>query len=509
MPKILELDSQKARAYLLEEKNYVNFDLPPYFTFNEILQQTAQLMGDQGVQNFFARQTEGGSIGKPLLPRDLEGVDYKLLSNKDGEFSWRPFEIIHPALYVALVHDITTPQNWDTLTRRFNYFSTSNVTCVSIPYVSDDGETHKAHQVKEWWTNVEQASLRLSLQYQYVFDVDVTDCYGSLYTHSIAWALHSKEVAKTKRKNDLLGNLIDIHIRNMRYGQTNGIPQGSTLMDLIAEIVLGAIDMELSHKLDALFYGPKEYHIIRFRDDYKILTNNPQLGRTIVKELSSTLSNWGLKLNTSKTKMSIDPVLASVKPDKLYELQMPNNKTSLSKKLLQIYSAGSQYPNSGLVVRQLSNFFNIIENSKQLEEYDDPLVMLGIVTNLAIRNPRAYPWCMAIMSHILSFSPENARAAIVRDIHAKFTDIPNTGLLDIWLQRITYTIDPKLPFKEHLARIANGELTKNTLWDSSWLQPDLKEIITNTSLLNQERIAGIQMIIPRAEVALFRPPIFS
>lgn len=510
MPRILDLDHQKAREYLLEEKNYVNFDLPPYFTFTNILQKTVQYMGDKGIHEFFAQNFVEGRVIGLLNPCNIENVNYKLLSNKDGEFAWRPFEIIHPALYVALVNELTTPENWHTLTRRFAYFGTSNVTCASIPYCSDDDEAHKAHQVKEWWTNVEQASLKLSLKYQYVFDVDVTDCYGSIYTHSIAWAMHGKDVAKVnRRETSYLGNKIDVLIRKMRYDQTNGIPQGSTLMDFIAEIVLGAIDMELTHRLDVSLYSPNDYAIIRYRDDYKILTNNPQLGRIIVKELSSVLSNWGLKLNASKTKMGTDPVLASIKPDKLYELFVPNNKMTLSKRLLQIYGASDRFPNSGLVVRQLSSYFNILEKVRKLGEYDDPIVMLSVVTNLALRNPRAYSWCMAIMSHILSFYPEDTRMAIIKDIHTKFENIPNTGLLDIWLQRISYKLAPRLEFKEKLAKIASGEFTENIIWDSSWLRPELKAIINTTTLLNHEYMELMPMEVSKEEVALFRPPIFS
>ena len=35
----------------------------------------------------------------------------------------------------------------------------------------------------------------------------------------------------------------------MTYGQTNGIPQGSSLMDFIAEIILGYADTQLVKKL--------------------------------------------------------------------------------------------------------------------------------------------------------------------------------------------------------------------------------------------------------------------
>ena len=48
----------------------------------------------------------------------------------------------------------------------------------------------------------------------------------------------------------MIGNAIDRRIQDMRGGQTNGIPQGSVLMDFVAEMVLGYIDFKLSEKIE-------------------------------------------------------------------------------------------------------------------------------------------------------------------------------------------------------------------------------------------------------------------
>lgn len=57
----------------------------------------------------------------------------------------------------------------------------------------------------------------------------------------------------------------------MRYGQTNGIPQGSALMDFIAEIVLVYCDEKLTKKLESL--NITDYKILRYRDDYRVFSN--------------------------------------------------------------------------------------------------------------------------------------------------------------------------------------------------------------------------------------------
>jgi hypothetical protein len=38
---------------------------------------------------------------------------------------------------------------------------------------------------------VEQKSIELGLEYDYIFHTDIVDCYGAIYTHSISWAIHT------------------------------------------------------------------------------------------------------------------------------------------------------------------------------------------------------------------------------------------------------------------------------------------------------------------------------
>jgi RNA-directed DNA polymerase len=145
---------------------------------------------------------------------------------------------------------------------------------------------------------LEQRSIEFALDYGYLIQTDITDCYGSIYTHSIAWAIHGKDVAKQEKQNkSLIGNIIDSDIQDISYGQTNGIPQGSVLMDFIAEILLGYADSELSGKIEDC--AITDYHILRYRDDYRVFINNPQDGERIVKLLTKVMIDLGLKLNPS------------------------------------------------------------------------------------------------------------------------------------------------------------------------------------------------------------------
>jgi len=233
MKNILKFSENKAKDFFLKEESYVNFDLPLYFSFQALINETDKKLSMKNLSDF-----------RKSSPREIDNVNYRLLSNKDGKYSWRPFQLIHPAIYVSLVLKITEKENWKLIKERFNLFQQNeNIECHSLPVISETkARTDKTEQILTWWKMIEQTSLVLALDFKYVLHTDISDCYGSIYTHSVPWALHKKSVAKKKEnrnKQSLIGVSIDSHLQDMSFGQTNGIPQGSTLMDFIAEIVLG------------------------------------------------------------------------------------------------------------------------------------------------------------------------------------------------------------------------------------------------------------------------------
>jgi Reverse transcriptase (RNA-dependent DNA polymerase) len=82
---------------------------------------------------------------------------------------------------------------------------------------------------------------------RYLLTTDLSQFYPSIYTHSIPWALHSKPVAKAKPTDyTLLGNVLDLAIRNGQDKQTIGIPIGPDTSLVIAEIILSSVDSKLS-----------------------------------------------------------------------------------------------------------------------------------------------------------------------------------------------------------------------------------------------------------------------
>ena len=501
MRRVLEFNHAEARQFFLKEESYFNFDLPQYFVFQNLLHLISQQIEGRSISDFYNNYVNIYGKTKPTYPCDFENVNYRFLNNKDGKYAWRPFQLIHPALYVSLVHNITEETNWNLILARFGQYSGNpNIRCYSIPLESAESQSDKAATISQWWLSIEQQSMELALSYEYVLHTDISDCYGSIYTHSITWAIHTKPVAKANREDySLIGNKIDKHLRDMAFGQTNGIPQGSVLMDFIAEMVLGYADLELSGRIQK--ENIKDYQIIRYRDDYRIFTNNPQDAELIAKLLTEILIELGMRLNAHKTIVSNNVVTASLKPDKLYWIASKKGVKNIQEHLLLIHNLSENYPNSGSLAKALSKFF---ERVKGITETGQNIqVLVSILVDIMYKNPRTYPISSAILSKLLSLIDSvTQRESLLQAIDAKFHKIPNTGHIKIWLQRLTIRIDRQRVYEEDLCRRVNDPTIQ--IWNSDWLSNALKTLIATTPIIDEQIIRDINAVIDIKEVQLFK-----
>lgn len=497
MKSILEMTALEARQYFLKQESYANFDLPDYFDFSTLLSKIDKELEGKELNGFFAQYVNTSGKNKPLKPDMLDGVNYRFLNSKDGRYAWRPFQLIHPALYVSLVHALTEDANWQMIKDRFNVLQADpKILCQSLPKEStNEYKSDTETTIFSWWNDIEQRSLELSLYYDYVIHTDISNCYGNIYTHSIAWALHDKAVAKEFRgRNELLGNLIDAKVQEMSHGQTNGIPQGSTLMDFIAEIVLGYGDYILSQKLSTL---TEDFKILRYRDDYRIFTNSPVVAEEIMKHLTETLIDLGMSLNANKTVPSTDLVQSAIKPDKLYWNTQLRSHRSFQKHLLIINDLSHKFPNSGSLFMAMKKFLERINTFKK--ELNDTKAMIGIVVNIAYRNPRVYSISTAIISRLIAKLEPAEKTKIIEAVLNKFNRLPNTGHIKIWLQRVMLKIDRSFPFDEPLCQKVNDNTVE--IWNSDFLNGNIKSIIATTPIVAESTITGMDEVIQPGEVS--------
>jgi len=492
MKELIKLSNEEARKHFLKSSSYFNGDMPSYISFEPILDDVANILNGKSYTKFKSKD-----------PNNFQGVNHNFLSNKDGKFAWRPLELIHPAIYVSMVDTICDPDNWAHIKNRFSEFDIGAVECCSAPVMSLDDQTDTAKQVKSWWQRVEQRSLTYSLEFSHILHTDVTDCYGSLYTHSISWALHGLKYSKEK-KNDksLLGNKIDSQIRAGRFGQTNGISQGSILMDFVAEIVLGFID----EQINAVLGKPIDYRILRYRDDYRIFANNDDRAEEILKVISEKLWMVGMKLGVSKTHLGRNVVEGAIKPDKLAGIDLQDlgdaNAKTIQKQLLRLHSFGQRFPNSGALRRLVSEFHEKLIKLK--EKPDDLEVLVAIATDIGFVSPATIPPVAGILSHLISFASTEEKSRLWKNVLKKMDRVPYNGYLDIWLQRVT---QPKMVGLEYssvepICKIVNGE--ELDLWENKWISnKDLKEAL-RVSKIVVGSVSEMEEVIQPEEIKLFK-----
>ena len=484
---ILDLTGAEAREYFLKESSYCDFKLPSYFTFDPLLKNIAETVPSHTQSDLYNRN----------LIRDIDDVNYRLFTNKDGKYAWRQLDLIHPLLYILLVNQITRDRSWEKILQRFAEFRQPDfpIQCVSIPVVPKEKEKPDALQVKTWWTELEQRSVEYALDYEYIMHTDVTDCYPSIYTWAISLALDGDKSSPRS-----VGSVIDKFLQDMQHGQKRGLPQGSSLMNLIAEIVLGYSDFLLMRKLQN--ENLEEYKILRYRDDYRIFTNNPPDGDQILKSLGEVMRSLGMKLHPQKTEASSDVIWSSIKPDKRTWIMRKQQEKYLQKHLMIIHDHSTIHPNAGSLLRALTEFRDRLDKKNDSQrKYVQALPLISIATDIAYRNPRTYPQVFSIISKCLQYLSKEDRKGVLERVRNKLSKVTNAGHRDIWLQRLCLPYD-SVVFEEPLCKLVSE--TASEIWNNSWIRAEeVKKAVNAESIVNRDLIQNLPQVIDRKEIELF------
>lgn len=353
---IFDLSADEALDFLMQNDRYVTTEMPEYLNFDPVLAFAREHIADTSIDKCL----------KDINPENMSDANYDIMLNKDGRYAVRVLSLSNPFLYYLLAREICTPEHWAAILDDFKVFgSAPHIQAVGIPVIPADKENfHKATTILSWWNRFEQMAVKLSLDYRYMFVTDITNCYGTIELQTVEKALSRKGTAS---EVDVKTDIVRI-LTMLRQGRNIGLPQGSTLYDIVAEIVLGYADMLLREALerDGITEG---YEILRYRDDYKVFANDKDLLERISYTLQHVLEGLNLRLNSAKTRISDSIITDSIKPDKLayiYNTPIYNNKKQcdfdgIQKQLLFILQFGRQYPNCGQMRMLLSKLSSWIE----------------------------------------------------------------------------------------------------------------------------------------------------
>ncbi|UBM61361.1 RNA-directed DNA polymerase [Candidatus Sulfidibacterium hydrothermale] len=273
----------------------------------------------------------------------------------------RIFGIQHPHNYHDIVYWLM--DDWDNIINHI-FHEDLKIFSYSFPIPVNDGARgelsplRSGRMIYEWITMAEKDLVAEAHKYNLIVRSDITNFYNSIYTHSIGWALHGQETAFKDKTCTLTGNKIDKLVQYANNGRTNGIPVGSAVSDLIAEIILSSIDLKISQKLK-----DKDFIATRFKDDYRILCNTESDAKEILKVLAEELTQFNLLINESKTKILELPNGLYRQHDRAYQQYSIKDKERISFKtfeltLLTVLDIHKEYPGTSILEKFFSELFN-------------------------------------------------------------------------------------------------------------------------------------------------------
>lgn len=416
----------------------------------------------------------------------LSESEYVRVHFPKTELTDRTFGIIDPRIHNDIAYHIT--RNWKTIVDAM-IPSDSIVTSYSFPVPVNRknpgrmGELRSGRMIYEFIAMTDDDLATVAYKYTHIVKADIKNFYPSIYTHSLAWAIHGKKSiregksGKNRRDLRLVGNRLDKLFQFANDGCTNGLPIGPAVSDIAAEIVASAVDRILTTRLKK---SDIKCEAVRFKDDYRILVSSESAGKQVVKILQSSLKEYNLELSDEKT-------VISALPDGLfrpwvsrYHLAYPKKMRRLTwKQFRELYLAvveiDRNHPGTGVIDRFLADITNsqgrlkITVGQFNLEKVVSMLLMLGTL------RIKAFPKVMAILEEVIKNSPGNGLTESLVShleayLHKLSCDEPRNKYLISWIAYFLssngllklLTVKPKL--KDPIARSSmsgRGSLFKN------------------------------------------------
>jgi hypothetical protein len=153
----------------------------------------------------------------------------------------------------------------------------------------------------------------LEKQFKLLWQMDVSKCFDSIYTHTISWAAKSKEFMKENVKvKSAFGPEFDKVMQYANKGETNGIVIGPEASRIFAEILFQAIDRNAVGMLEAapmsMCHG-RDYAIRRYVDDIFVFTNSEDDAKDVYQIYSDALAQYNMRFNSQKTQKFSRPFI--------------------------------------------------------------------------------------------------------------------------------------------------------------------------------------------------------
>ncbi len=151
--------------------------------------------------------------------------------------------------------------------------------------------------------------LRLERQYASFWTLDISKFFDSIYTHSITWALKSKEFSKFNASvKNTFGAVFDRLMQASNYNETAGIVIGPEVCRIFAEVIFQQIDRDVEEELESkdIIFG-RDYVIRRYVDDIFIFSTKDEMTNSIYKVIERHAKKYKFNINKAKTVKATRP----------------------------------------------------------------------------------------------------------------------------------------------------------------------------------------------------------
>lgn len=183
-------------------------------------------------------------------------------------------------------------ENWELLQAYFADKTSNNSYKISRIHIRKLAKTNALFKMNyDKWKIDGFPEPDLLIDKKYLVKADISNCFPSMYTHSLAWALATKPIAKQNSRNpDEWYNKIDTYSQKIKDKETHGFLIGPHVSNLLSEIILVDIDEKLSRK----------WNYIRKIDDYSCYVKTKEEADSFLLDLVTELKKYDLLINQKK-----------------------------------------------------------------------------------------------------------------------------------------------------------------------------------------------------------------
>ncbi len=290
-------------------KSPVSFGIPSPKTYGEFLDEISSddlfvgllghgLFDDKLPPLFSSKGFCDYCLITPPTPSNKQTYDYVSYRCVRNIGETRIMGLPNPIGYFSLCRCLS--DNWESIRQKLKEITEGQNHKVSRIHIRKQKNTPKLFEMNYGtWANDGDPVPEIQVTARYQVVSDITQCFPSIYSHAVPWALVGKDNAKKNRDDELWFNRLDQMLRKCTNGETHGILIGPSASSLVAEIILTRVDKVLLEK---------GFSFIRSIDDYQCFVGSYEDAEEFIRVLDLELLKFGLMRNQKKTRIMVLPV---------------------------------------------------------------------------------------------------------------------------------------------------------------------------------------------------------